>query len=191
MKYKESIGYYEENHEEEDQQVYPQEIMEPDESDYDEYVSEEIFEEDFEETEEFPEEAFEIEEVPEKVPDTPKDEAGEEKEEHLTGFGYVSLKNEMCRVYMSEEEGDPCQKDGKECPLQFVDENGEFRCRHSLIKTEKDYEECERLLIEYRREQGLNRSVLLRYFPGFDTEGYLTDEGKAWLLRRYEGSKNG
>lgn len=178
MKYKESIGYHEENHEEDAQQVYQQEIMEPD------------YEEAFEETEELPEEAAEIEEVSEKAPETHKAETHEEKEEHLTGFEYVSIKNEICRKYMGEADSDPCENAGSLCPLQFVDENGEFICRHSLIKTEKDYEECERLLIEYRREQGLNRSVLLRHFPGFDTESYLTDEGKAWLLKKYEGDKD-
>ena len=176
MKYKESIGYHEENHEEDSQPVYQQEIMEPDEAEYvyDEYKpKEEITEESSEEK---------TDELQENPP--------EEKKEQLTGFEYVSLKNEICRKYMGEADGDPCEKAGSLCPLQFVDENGEFICRHSLIKTEKDYEECERLLIEYRREQGLNRSVLLRHFPGFDTEGYLTDEGKAWLLKKYEGDKD-
>ena len=174
-KYKEELSYHEDTAEDV-QEVYPQEVMEPD------FEEESFVEETFEESAEDETEDAADQEMPEEAP-----EEEEKPQEHLTGFEYVSLKNSLCREYMGEADGDPCESCGRICPLQFIDENGEFLCRHSRIKTEKDYEECERLLIDYRNERGLNRSVLLRHFPGFDAGRYLTEEGKAWLNEKYEG----
>ena len=174
MKYKEEMSYHEDT-QEDVQKVYPQEVMQPDFEE--ESFADEMFEE---ETEEDAADQ-EMTEAPEK------EEKPEIKQEHLSGFEYVSLKNSLCREFMGEAEGDPCESCGRPCPLQYIDENGEYTCRHSLIKTEKDYEECESLLIDYRNEMGLNRSVLLKYFHGFDVERYLTEEGRAWLGEKYEG----
>lgn len=178
-KYKEELSYHEDTAEDV-QEVYPQEVMEPD------FEEESFVEETFEEetVEDETEDAAD-QEMPEEAPE--EEEKPQRRQEHLTGFEYVSLKNSLCREYMGEADGDPCESCGRICPLQFIDENGEFLCRHSRIKTEKDYEECERLLIDYRNERGLNRSVLLRHFPGFDAGRYLTEEGKAWLNEKYEG----
>lgn len=172
MKYKEDLTYHE-NVPEDVQEVYPQEVMEPD-------FEEDGFEESFEENTEPAENQETTEEIPAK-------EKHEIETEHLSGFEYVSLKNTLCREYMSDSEGDSCESCGRPCPLQLVTESGDFICRHSLIKTEKDYEECEKLLIEYRKEKSLNRGVLLSHFPDFDLEKYLTDEGRLWLEQKYKG----
>ncbi len=178
MKYKEEISYHEET-EEDVREVYPQEVMEPD-------FEEESFEENFDDAFD---ESFD-ESTDERAEKAEEKEDQEEEPEHLSGFEYVSLKNSLCMEYMGEAEGDPCERKDRLCPLQFIDENGEYKCLHSLIKTETDYNKCERLLIDYRREKSLNRSVLLSHFPDFDLENYLTQEGKLWLDRKYKGENN-
>lgn len=181
MKYKEEMSYHEDT-QEDMQKVYPQEVMKPD-------YEETSYEEDtYEYEEEAEEDAYEEDAADQEMTEEPeKEEKPEIKQEHLSGFEYVSLKNSLCREFMGESEGDPCVASGKPCPMQYIDNNGEYVCHHSLIKTEKDYEECERILIEYRNEMGLNKGVLLRYFPGFDCERYLTEAGRAWLGEKYEG----
>ena len=177
-KYKEDLSYHEDT-QEDVQKVYPQEVMQPD-------YEETSYEEDTYEENTYEEETEEDAADQEMTETSEKEEKPEIKQEHLSGFEYVSLKNSLCREFMGESEGDPCESFGRPCPLQYIDDNGEYICRHSLIKTEKDYEECERLLIDYRNEKGLNRNVLLKYFPGFDCERYLTEEGRVWLGEKYE-----